>query len=542
MKQIVMILAGLVAWLVLRRSTTITAALDRWLGLRGAPALLGLVSALALWWTWGSLNPVEVIHDETAYLLQATLLAHGHVLGPARPIAAFFEQFQVFAEPAVTAKYPLGFPLALVPGIWLGIPGLVPVLLIGLSGGLIFALARRVSTPATALVAWTLWFTAPGSIPFRQLIMSETLTTTLWLIGWWGLLEWKETGSRRWLMMVAAATAWCVITRPLTGAAFGVVTGAVVVAIGAREGRLGSLVPAAGVALLILVILPLQNQVVTGSWTESAWSHYTRVYAPSDHFGFGVDSTPPQRSLPPDFGDYIWYYGEFHRNFGPAAVPRLFVERGGQVLHDAWGWTAPVAALVAGLGLAGAGAPLLIAAATALLLLLLHLGFAHPPEWSIYYEEMVPVLAVLTAVGARRVAELLPVRFRASTVWSGGASPAADLVALAIVLFGFGLVHTSEARTNYRLLSQYHREFRQKVAALPGRPIVFVRYARNHIFHRSLITNPPDLAGARAWIVYDMGPQNVRLLATTPGRVPFIYFEHGDSLRAWMPADTLSWP
>ena len=110
------------------------------------------------------------------------------------------------------------------------------------------------------------------------------------------------------------------------------------------------------------------------------------------------------------------------------------------------------------------------------------------------------------------------------------------------LLFGFGLVHTGEARSNYRLLSRYHREFRQKVAALPGRPIVFVRYSRNHIFHRSLITNPADLSSARAWIVYDMGPQNVRLLATTPGRVPFIYFEQGDSLRAWSIADALTWP
>ncbi|HTO73110.1 MAG TPA: hypothetical protein VMJ30_04795 [Gemmatimonadales bacterium] len=503
--------------------------LNRWLEGRSAPALFGLVSALALWWTWGSLNPVEVIHDETAYLLQAGLLAHGHLVGPARPIPAFFEQFQVFAEPAVTAKYPLGFPLALVPGVWLDLPGLVPVLLIGITGALVFALGRRIASPAVGLLAWALWFVAPGSIPFRQLLMSETLTTALWLGGWWCVLEWKERGSTRWLVGFTACAAWCVITRPLTGAAYGAMTGIAVLWIAFREGRTGQLAPATGIAVLILGILPLQNWMVTGSWDETAWTRYTREYAPSDHFGFGSDSTPPLRALPPDFGDYVWYYGEFHKDFTPARAPHFFVERGAKVLEDAWGPAAPVAAIVAGLGLASAGAPLLVACATALLLLLLHLGFAHPPEWSIYYEETLPVITMLTAVGARRVLALLRPAFRTPIVGM-----------LALLLAAEGVYHTREARVNYRLLSEYHRAFRARVAALPGRPLVFVRYARNHIFHRSLISNPGDLATARAWIVYDMGPQNIHLLAITPGRVPWIYFEHGDSLRAWTAADTVN--
>ncbi len=537
------ILLPLLIWLLLPRIGWLTAPLEHRLGQRWAPVLFGVVSAAGLWWSWGSLNPVEVIHDETAYLLQASLLAHGHLFGPARPLPEFFEQFQVFATPAVAAKYPLGFSLALVPGVWLGLPGLMPVLMIGLTGALIFALVRRIASPATALLAWAIWFLAPGSIPFRQLIMSETLTTMLWLAGWWWLLEWQETGARRWLMLVAGAAAWCVITRPLTGLAYGAVTAAGVLWIAARERRLGSLLPALGVAGLILLILPWQNHAITGRWTESAWSHYTRVYAPSDHFGFGVDSTPPERSLPPDFGDYIWYYGEFHKDFVPANVPHFLVERGAQLLHDVWGSAAPVAAIVAGLGLASAGGPLLFATGAALLLLILHLGFAHPPEWSIYYEEAVPVLAALTAVGARRVLALIPARLLPRPPAFGPEpTAAANLAGIALLLLGFSLIHLADARQNYRLLSQYHRRFRERVAALPGRPVVFVRYAKNHSFHRSLITNPADLGAASAWIVYDMGPQNPRLLAVTPGRVPFIYFERGDSLRAWTPADTLGWP
>lgn len=535
--QTASVIAGaIVLWLALAQWRGLGERTGQLLAHRRTPLLFGGISAAALWLTWGSLNPVEVIHDETAYLLQATLLAHGHLLGPARPIPAFFEQFQVFAEPAVTAKYPLGFPLALVPGVWLGVMGLVPVLLIGISGALIFALGRRMASPATGFLAWAIWFVAPGSIPFRQLIMSETLTTALWLAGWWCAVEWQERQTRQWLVGFAACAAWCVITRPLTGVAYLAISGSAVLWAVIGHRRTSQLVPAAAVALLILAVLPVQNQKVTGRWDESAWTRYTRAYAPSDHFGFGVDSTPPRRALPPDFGDYVWYYGEFHKGFTPAATPGLFVERSGQLLHDIWGPLAPVAALAAGLGLAAAGPPLLVAVFTGLVLLLVHLGFAHPPEWSIYYEETLPILALLTAMGIGRVLQVVPEALKRATGRDSG------VPVLALVLTMYGGIHVRDAAVNYRLLSAYHRDFRARVAALPGRPIVFVRYAKNHIFHRSLITNPADLAGARAWIVYDMGGQNINLLATTPGRVPFIYFEHGDSLRAWTPADTLTWP
>lgn len=535
-----LVLIPALVWLTASWPAERTAPVERRLSGRQAPLVIGVISAVALWWTWGSLRPVEVIHDETAYLLQATMLASGHLAGPPRPLPEFFEQFQVFASPILAAKYPPGFALALVPGIWLGLPGLMPVVMIGLSGGLIFALGRRIATPGIALLTWAIWFVAPGSIPFRHLIMSETLTTTLWLAGWWCLLEWLAGGALRWLLALAGLAAWCVLTRPLTGAAYALPLIVVAGVMSLRHGRARQLPPALAVAVAVLAILPWQNRVVTGSWRQTAWSHYTAVYAPSDHFGFGVDSTPPQRSLPPDFQDYVWYYGEFHKDFVPSNLPRFFRERGAQLLHDAWGPLAPVAALLAGLGLAAGGGAVLVAASTALLLFLVHLGFAHPPEWSIYYEETWPVLALLTALGAGRLVDLIGARLRREPPPASPArasSPA--LVLLALVVLATAPVHWRDARQNYRLLSDYHRRFRDRVAALPGRTIVYVRYARNHIFHRSLISNPADLADARSWIVYDRGADNIRLLATASDRSPYLYFERGDSLRPWTASDTL---
>ena len=62
-----LILIPIVAWLTARWPVERTSRLDRILASARTPMLLGTVSALGLWWTWGSLNPVEVVHDETAY-------------------------------------------------------------------------------------------------------------------------------------------------------------------------------------------------------------------------------------------------------------------------------------------------------------------------------------------------------------------------------------------------------------------------------------------------------------------------------------------
>ena len=512
-----------------------------WLASRWAPLLFGAISAAALWWTWGSLRPVEIIHDETAYLFQAQLLATGRLVGPARPLPEFFEQFQLFSSPITAAKYPPGFALSLVPGVWLGLPGLMPVLLTGLSGGLLFALARRVATPAVALLAWGCWFVAPGAIPFRHLIMSETLTTALWLAGWWCLREWISTRNRGWLLALAALTAWCIIARPLTGLAYAIPIGVVVLTVTARRGNWGAFAGAAGIALVILALLAVQNRLTTGDWRRSAWSEYAAQYAPTDALGFGYDSTPPRRSLPPDFQTYAWYYGEYHRDFVPAHLPRYFLARTGQVLRDSWGRWAPAGALLAGLGLASGGGSMLLATATGLLLLLVHLVFSHPAEWSIYYQEILPVLAVLTALGAGRIGTLFAIKDRTCPKGvSAEATPTLLILAAAVLLAA--PLHLVEARRNYGILSTYHREFRARLAIIHGPAIVFVRYSPRHRFHQSLIINPADLESAPVWVVYDRGPDNARLMALAPGRTAYIYTEQDQRLAPLVPGQATNAP
>ena len=143
------------------------------------------------WSAWGSLNPSPTVGDEVAYVLQARLLARGQIAGGPPPIPEFFEQAHVLVAPRLAPKYPLGFALALVPGVLFGATALVPLLLTGLTAALLFVLSRRLYGAAGATLASAVWFAAPGG-RYRAGFFSETLTGATCLLAWYGLVRWRE--------------------------------------------------------------------------------------------------------------------------------------------------------------------------------------------------------------------------------------------------------------------------------------------------------------------------------------------------------------
>ena len=183
---------------------------------RLVPVAVALVTMGVIWYVWGSLRQVPVVHDEASYLLQAETFARGRWAMASPPLPAFFEQFHVFVAPTFASKYPPGHGILLVPGIWLGLPGLVPLLLNGLAAALLFILVRRVTNGWVALLTFALWLPMEQNLWFRPSYFSETTTSALWLLGWFALLKWRETMQQRWLSTVAACIGWMAITRPLT--------------------------------------------------------------------------------------------------------------------------------------------------------------------------------------------------------------------------------------------------------------------------------------------------------------------------------------
>ena len=503
---------------------------------RYAPVVVGIATGAIVWYVWGSLNAVAPVHDEASYLLQARTFARFHWAMPAPALPEFFEQYHAFVTPTFASKYPPGHGILLVPGIWLSLPGLMPIVLSALAGALLFLLVRRVANGWVGLLTVFLWLPTTSNLRFRSSYMSETTTSVLWLLGWWALLEWRAARSRRWLVVLASCVTWMAITRPLTAVAFAIPLGLVVIVDVAKRRDWRVLIRPALVALGILAILPIFNWRTLGSWRASTYDTYARLYIPFDHPGFGTTEVKPERSLPPDMQEFSKQFVAVHATHTEDRLPEIFVSRWRAIVNDAFrGWRLPLV-LLALVGFAVLGIEGWFAAGSALLLTLLYLVYAHPAGWTIYYLEIFPLLPFLTALGIWTIASTLArptLRVGPRLAREIGPRQALGTALVALVLL-WPLAH--EVRYARRLeatIQSYHLDFRQRTAEIPDkRAIVFVRYAPWHNVHTSLIANDPDLADARLWVVYDRGPENLKLAALAPDRASYLYDE---GTRALMP-------
>jgi hypothetical protein len=486
-----------------------TSRIEATLRSRWAALTCGMVTAAVVWWAWGSLDQVPVYDDERAYVLQAEIFAAGHWTAPAPPFPEFFQQLHVLEAPAVAAKYPPGHALALVPGTWAGLPGLIPLGLAALSGALVFALARRLGGPWVGLMTWWIWVTQPATIQWRATYFSETTTAALCLLGWWAVLEWRARRCPWMLALLGVVVGWGAITRPLTMLVFAIPVAVVVVRDCLRLRRWNDLAVGLLPCLAVLALLPLWSARTTGSWRETPLARYTREYIPWDHPGFGYDSTPPRQSLPADRTETVDAFVALNRRHTVRMVPRIALERAGALIGEfARGWRR-VLIIAAVVGLIGLEAEGLVAVATAALLVLAYLTYVHFTNWTVYYLEMWPVPAYLAARGLWRVVR----------------SPLA-VVVLIVVAAPFAVGALADVR---RERAEHTREgvaLRTGMEQLgPGPVVVFVRYGPHHRAYAGVVGNTPDPSRARAWIVYDLGDRDSDLVAQAPGRRAYRYDE-----------------
>ena len=501
---------------------------------RYAPIVVGIATGAVVWYVWGSLNAVAPVHDEASYLLQARTFASFHWAMPSPTLPEFFEQYHAFVTPTYASKYPPGHGILLVPGIWLSLPGLMPIVLSAIAGALLFLLVRRVANGWIAVLTVCLWLPATSNLRFRSSYMSETTTSALWLLGWWALLEWRDSRSRRWLIVLASCVAWMAITRPLTAVAFAIPISVVVIANVAKRRDWRALLRPVLVAIGILAILPIFNWRTLGDWRQSTYDAYARLYIPFDHPGFGTTDAKPERSLPPDMQEFSKQFVAVHVTHTQDRLPEIFVSRWSAIYTDAFrGWRRPLV-LLALVGLVVLGSEGWFAIGSALVLTLLYLVYAHPAGWTIYYLEIFPLLPFVTALGIWAIASTLATsKLRVGPMLARDVGPRQALgTALVVLVLLWPLSHdVGYSRRLEASIQSYHLDFRQRTAEIPDRrAIVFVRYAPGHNVHTSLIANEPDLADARLWVVYDRGPENAKLAALAPDRAAYLYDEGTQAL------------
>ena len=498
---------GAVAWLVQRGVIRIPPSIDASLSSSWAPRIAGALTAVFTLFVWGSFAEPGVVHDEQAYLLQARIFAGGHWTGPVPPLPEFFEQTHVFVEPHLAAKYPPGHSLLLVPGIWLGLAGLVPLILSGVAGSLVFAIARRIGESTVALMTWALWSTSAASLYWRATYFSQSTSGVLWLLSLWAVLRWKAECRGYQLAIVFGALGWMYLTRPLTAIALGApIIAFVLLVIWKRKLWRQLALPLALVVPILLLNFVWQERTL-GHWLTSPYAEYSRVYFPFVKPGFGVDPTPPLRRVP----EIEWVGQQFiayHAAHRPLALPGILLQRVVSLLFTlGQQWRGFLIMLF----LAGAfrtRGPARFGAISGLLLMAAYLAYAHPPAWIVYYAEIFPVFFYVASQ------ELL--RFGRTAMRLDASQLRSASIVMVVLMTPFLASDLIEARQVNDERSRFHRTAAKVLEAIPERPaVVFVHYPRNHNYHRSLIENAPDYRTAPIWLVYDRGPANGRLLHLT---------------------------
>lgn len=490
---------------------------------------IGVITAFVFAYEWGTLRGLPLVHDEAAYILQARLFASGRWSDSA-PIPEFFEQPHVLVVPRMAEKYGPGNALLLVPGIWLGLPGLMPVVALAVTGALIFVLGRRIVNPWVGVLAWMVWLGLASPDPtFRPSYFSEMLTEALWLAGWWALLRWRDERRVGFLMVVAACTGWMAITRPLTAVAFGAPLGAAVLWLTWHRRAWPQLVTALAVGVGFLAIIPLWSSRTTGSWRTTPLMLYTAQYMPYDVPGFAIHDQPPTRVPSPEIACFASVFGNGNRGHTIAEVPKALFERTHAVLETFFKDRRRGLIFFAAIGVLASPIELGFGLATSVILLLAYATYAHSAGWTVYYLETQPVCALLVAAGIwvamseidrrwRRARPLVPAH--------GSGAPHPSWCMLALVLLAlWPTLEAAKMVHHFKSIGDFpHRKFRQAVDSLPAsRSVVFVRYRDGEGCQQNFIQNDPPLADTRTWIVNDRQADDARLLRAAPDRVPYMY-------------------
>jgi len=486
-----------------------------------SPAVAGIVTLVVVRIVWGSFHEPGVAHDERAYLLQAEIFAGGHWAAPAPPIAAFFEQMHVFIAPAVFAKYPPAHALTLVPGIWLGLPGLMPAVMTGIAGALVFWLTRRLANPWTALLTWWLWTTAWATLHWSASYLSETTSTAMWLIALWATIRWLDSRRSADLLVVAAALGWGIMTRPLTMAVLTLPLAFVILRRVIATGTWKTLAAPIVVGAAMLALAPLWNQQTLGDWRLDPYPYYSRVYFPFDKPGFGADPAPPLRPPVAEIAAVGEWSRDVHAQYALSSVPSAFVQRLiGILVWCSDGWRLALGVLVLAAAARASGVER-AGVFTIALLLLAYLSFAHPPIWIVYYLEVLPIVYFLAACEIGRLVQ----KFGGfgSDERSPWPAPLANAsLAIALLLLPLGVSDVRRVRAANDARGAFHRAAEAAMATLPPeKAIVFVSYPPAWNPHLGLTRNEPDLRSALRWVVYDRGARNAELRVLAPDRAAY---------------------
>jgi hypothetical protein len=182
--------------------------------LRPRPAVFALAvgvvtTALALWVSASVLHGAASTSDEVAQLWHARILLHGRLALPPDPNPEFFAVDNVIDAGKWYSHFPIGGPLALVPGVLFGLPQLAGPVLAGASAAVLYQFARHAWGEFYARMLALLFATSPMVLFMSATYMNHVPTLFLALGALATAGQWERSASTRTRIVAATCVGLC---------------------------------------------------------------------------------------------------------------------------------------------------------------------------------------------------------------------------------------------------------------------------------------------------------------------------------------------
>ncbi len=433
--------------------------------------------------------------DEYAYLWQAEALAGGHLTARTPEPRDAFAFFHLGDRDGVRySRFPPGFPLLLVPGVLLGVPGLINPLLAALGLGVTYLLGVRWVGPRAALVGVLLVLLSPFYLLNAGSFHSHPSAMFAIVCAVYAADRAKRHHrAGRWLVACGAGLGTAFLVRPYTAVLIGVPLALWASRVeGEDEGRrFGTWVRrlawvAAGGMPFLAVYLGV-NHAISGS----VWVPATRYLDPEEGVGFGVHGHTLHQGLKNTF---FWFLEGFGYTFFMTPLLLLLARgRAGRREKLLWAW---MGVLVVG-----------------------YLFYWNPggnrygPR---FYFEALPAFALLTGVGAVEAFSRRPLR---------------PILALFAII---GLAATARTLAVHHHQVAARRDVYRQVAALGlDHAVVILLSGAGDMPVYDLTRNPPEFASAPVLYARGLGPADKALLDRFPDRDFYYYRQRNGTGRLW---------
>jgi hypothetical protein len=346
LKALGTILAFSILWPISNRIAAISLRVDSWLHRRrfaAAICLAGIVAAhLFAQAHRFRAELYSKFHDESVYLIEAHMLAHGRLWMPPYPpsLRDFFDSFYLIVDRVYAGMYPPGTAIMLLPGIWLGLGNwIMPILTAAAASAFLYLVLEEMFGPVRAMVGALLLVSLNLYMSMSFMTLSETPLLLSELVCFWAWMRWRKARMIGWLLPLGAAAGYGAITRPADMFCVAAAVG-LAIAWELRPQPAKLLKVAAVIAIAaspFLAIQLAQNIGVAGKWDETAVRYYTDANYPAPILGFrhvSAADVPRTDCLPKQVAMKQWILPAFETHWRLSLWEIWYPDRVEEAIHQ----------------------------------------------------------------------------------------------------------------------------------------------------------------------------------------------------------------